>query len=220
MEESSSPDHLSSSLTDLMTSLMVIFILLLLVFVQRTGAKDPAAAARLLVELERQLRPGAPDSPMIKQEQNRILLIAPERLMSFESGKYSLSEKGKNFLVEKLPPIAGILYDKRFREGIESIVVEGHSDQEQFRGLPPDESRNRNLELSQQRAMEVVKTALADLKTTSSDEQRWFVGKLSASGRGQEDCSAVAGAQDECRQVRFVIRVRAVDAKGIQAQIR
>jgi hypothetical protein len=55
MEESNSPDHLSSSLTDLMTSLMVIFILLLLVFVQRTGAKDPAAAARLLAELEKQL---------------------------------------------------------------------------------------------------------------------------------------------------------------------
>jgi hypothetical protein len=33
MEEASAPDHLSSSLTDLMTSLMVIFILLLLVFV-------------------------------------------------------------------------------------------------------------------------------------------------------------------------------------------
>jgi hypothetical protein len=32
MEEHGSSDHLSSSLTDLMTSLMVIFILLLLVF--------------------------------------------------------------------------------------------------------------------------------------------------------------------------------------------
>jgi hypothetical protein len=137
MEESNSPDHLSSSLTDLMTSLMVIFILLLLVFVQRTGAKDPAAAARLLAELETQLKPGAPDSPMIKQEQNRILLIAPERLMSFESGSSALSDRGKSFLREKLPPISGILYDKRIRDGIESIVVEGHSDLQVFKGLPP-----------------------------------------------------------------------------------
>ena len=37
MEESNSVDHLNSSLTDLMTSLMVIFILLLLVFVHRTA---------------------------------------------------------------------------------------------------------------------------------------------------------------------------------------
>ena len=36
------PDHLNSSLTDLMTSLMVIFILLLLVFVHRTAGKDAA----------------------------------------------------------------------------------------------------------------------------------------------------------------------------------
>jgi hypothetical protein len=44
MEEHGSSDHLSSSLTDLMTSLMVIFILLLLVFVNRTAGKDAAVA--------------------------------------------------------------------------------------------------------------------------------------------------------------------------------
>lgn len=219
MEEASSPDHLNSSLTDLMTSLMVIFILLLLVFVQRTGAKDPAAATRLLAELEKELKPGAPDSPMIKQDQNRILIVAPERLMSFESGRYELSEKGKAFLQQKLPPIAGTLYDKRFRDGIESVVVEGHSDLQVFKGLPPDQSRNRNLELSQQRAMEVVKTALDDLKTTSAEEQGWFIGKLSASGRGQQDCLAV-DVQDECRKVIFVIRVRASEAKAIEARMK
>lgn len=218
MEESNSPDHLSSSLTDLMTSLMVIFILLLLVFVQRTGAKDPAAASRLLRELQKQLKPGAPDNPAIKQEQNRILLIAPERLMSFESGKYFLSEKGTGFLAQKIPPIAGILYDERFRDGIESIVVEGHSDHQVYKGASPDDSRNRNLELSQQRAMEVVKTALADLQDRPG-EQAWFLRKLSASGRGDQDCPANAAAQDECRKVIFVIRVRAVDAKAIQAKL-
>jgi flagellar motor protein MotB len=145
-------------------------------------------------------------------------LIAPERLMSFESGKSALSHRGKGFLLQKLPPIAGILYDTRFRDGIESIVVEGHSDLQVFKGLPPDDSRNRNLELSQQRAMEVVKTALTDLKSTTPEEQSWFVGKLSASGRGQQDCSA-ADTQDECRKVIFVIRVRAVDAKALQAQL-
>lgn len=219
MEESNSPDHLNSSLTDLMTSLMVIFILLLLVFVQRTGAKDTTEATRLLAELEKQLRPGAPDSPTLKQEQNRILLIAPERLMSFESSKYALSDKGKRFLEEKLPRIAGTLYDKQFRDGIESIVVEGHSDLQAYQGLPADESRNKNLELSQQRAMEVVKTSLDDLKTTPEQEQDWFVAKLSSSGRGQQDCEA-ADVQDECRKVIFVIRVRASEAKALQAHVK
>ncbi len=219
MEESNSSDHLNSSLTDLMTSLMVIFILLLLVFVQRTGAKDTTEATRLLAELEKQLKPGAPDSPTLKQEQNRILLIAPERLMSFESGKYALSGKGKTFLQAKLPAIAGTLYDNQFRDGIESIVVEGHSDLQAFQGLPPDESRNKNLELSQQRAMEVVKTSLEDLKTTPKEEQDWFVAKLSSSGRGEQDCEA-ADVQDECRKVIFVIRVRASEAKALEAHMK
>jgi flagellar motor protein MotB len=218
MEGRNSPDHLSSSLTDLMTSLMVIFVLLLLVFIQRSGAKDPAAAARLFVELERHLNPSAPNNPMIKQDQNRILLIAPERLMSFEAGKYALSERGKQFLAEKLPPIAATLYDKRFRDSIESIVVEGHSDLQVFYGLPPEESRNRNLELSQQRAMEVVKTALANLRDTSPEEQEWFISKLSASGRGQQDCS-VNDIPEECRKVIFVIRIRAAEFEGLQERI-
>ena len=42
MDEQGSSDHLSSSLTDLMTSLMVIFVLLLLVFVSHTASKDAA----------------------------------------------------------------------------------------------------------------------------------------------------------------------------------
>ena len=42
MEDQNNGDHLNSSLTDLMTSLMVIFILLLLVFVHRTAGKDAA----------------------------------------------------------------------------------------------------------------------------------------------------------------------------------
>ncbi|MFL6451761.1 MAG: flagellar motor protein MotB [Bryobacteraceae bacterium] len=218
MDESSSPDHLSSSLTDLMTSLMVIFILLLLVFVQRTGAKDTAEATRLLQELRKELRPGATDSPELKQEQNRILLIAPERLMSFEPGKWALSERGKKFLDQKLPSIARTLYAKEFQTAIESIVVEGHSDLQAFRGYEPAESRNRNLELSQKRAMEVVRTALDDLRISPKEEQDWFVSKLSSSGRGQQDCQAADG-QDECRKVIFVIRVRAFDAKSLQAKL-
>ena len=193
-------------MTDLMTSLMVIFILLLLVFVQRTGAKDTAEATRLLAELEKQMKPGGQGQLTItqdKQEPNKILLIAPERLMSFESSKSALSDEGKRFLQEKLPVIANILYDGRFRNNIESIVVEGHSDLQSFQGRPADESRNKNLELSQQRAMEVVKTALIDLKTTPGAEQDWFIHELSSSGRGQQDCQA-ADIQDQCRKVIFV----------------
>ena len=49
MDDQSNSDHLSSSLTDLMTSLMVIFILLLLVFVSHNASKDAALTDVLLL---------------------------------------------------------------------------------------------------------------------------------------------------------------------------
>ena len=59
MEDQSNPDHLNSSMTDLMTSLMVIFILLLLVFVHRTAGKDAAVTDVLLKRLRsRNAAPG------------------------------------------------------------------------------------------------------------------------------------------------------------------
>jgi len=57
MDEHGNSDHLSSSLTDLMTSLMVIFILLLLVFVSHTASKDAALTDVLLAKLRQELQP-------------------------------------------------------------------------------------------------------------------------------------------------------------------
>ena len=59
MRRASTSDHLSSSLTDLMTSLMVIFILLLLVFVSHSASKD-AAVADVEVENEDAELPESP----------------------------------------------------------------------------------------------------------------------------------------------------------------
>ena len=66
MEEPNSPDHLSSSLTDLMTSLMVIFILLLLVFVSHTASKDAALTDVLLAQLKLDLHPQGFDENLIR----------------------------------------------------------------------------------------------------------------------------------------------------------
>ena len=57
MEDQSNADHLNSSMTDLMTSLMVIFILLLLVFVHRTAGKDAAVTDVLLKRLRHDMQP-------------------------------------------------------------------------------------------------------------------------------------------------------------------
>ena len=103
MEEPNSVDHLNSSLTDLMTSLMVIFILLLLVFVHRTAGKDAAVTDLLLDRLRDDMKPYGFSNQTIRhdpRDRNAILVIVPDRLMNFETSKSTLRPEGEQFLKE------------------------------------------------------------------------------------------------------------------------
>src|ERR1700719_2929926 len=83
MEDQSNPDHLNSSMTDLMTSLMVIFILLLLVFVHRTAGKDAAVTDVLLRKLLADMKPHGFNEQTIRHDphdKNAILVIVPDRI--------------------------------------------------------------------------------------------------------------------------------------------
>src|SRR5260370_16773059 len=181
MEESNSVDHLSSSLTDLMTSLMVIFILLLLVFVHRTAGKDAAVADVLLKRLLRDMAPQGFSEKTIRpdpRDRNAILVIVPDRLMNFETGKSTLRPEGSLFLKSYIPEFARVLCSDEFRASIESVVVEGHTDVHPYVGTSAEESQNLNLKLSQDRSMEVVKNTLSDL-TTMESQPIFFLEKLS-----------------------------------------
>ena len=216
MEESNSSDHLNSSLTDLMTSLMVIFILLLLVFVNRTANKDPALTDVLLKRLRQDLNPQGFNEKTIRpdpRDRNAILVIVPDRLMNFETGKSTLRPDGELFLKNYIPEFANVLCSNEFRASIESIVVEGHTDMHPYVGRTGEESQNLNLKLSQDRSMEVVKNTLSNL--TGMEPQRGcFLEKLSASGRGEQEQEATP---EESRRVILKIRVKASELKRVKA---
>lgn len=213
MEDQNSIDHLSSSLTDLMTSLMVIFILLLLVFVHRTAGKDAAVTDVLLKRLLHDLTPQGFSDKTIKRDprdRNAILVIVPDRLMNFAVGKSNLQPEGEQFLKTYIPSFAQILCADEFRANIESIVVEGHTDTHPYTGFTAEESENLNLKLSQDRSMVVVKNALADLSGMPS-ERGCFLEKLSASGRGEQEQEATP---EESRRVILKIRVKVVEIES------
>jgi flagellar motor protein MotB len=216
MEEQSSSDHLSSSLTDLMTSLMVIFILLLLVFLHRTAGKNVAVTDALLRTLRADLVPQGFSSSNIqpdKKDRNAILVIVPDNLMNFQIGESSLRPEGEDFLRTRIPKLAKVLCGPEYRNSIEAVVVEGHTDDYPYRGYSPEESQNLNLKLSQGRSMEVVKKTLSFLQ--GSEERGCFLEKLSASGRGEQDLEATP---EESRRVIFKIRVRTDRAEEVQRE--
>jgi flagellar motor protein MotB len=218
MEESSNSDHLNSSLTDLMTSLMVIFILLLLVFVHHTASKDAAVTDVLLKKLRQDLSPQGFNDKTIRpdpRDRNAILVIVPDRLMNFQQGKSTLRPEGETFLRTYIPEFAKVLCSQEFRPSIESIVVEGHTDTQPYSGYSAEESQNLNLKLSQDRSMQVVKSALSDL--TGLEESRGcFLEKLSASGRGEQEQEATP---EESRRVILKIRVKASEVQNLKVTV-
>lgn len=215
MDEQSSSDHLSSSLTDLMTSLMVIFILLLLVFLHRTAGKNIAVTDALLRTLQYDLVPhgfSERDIQIDKKDRNAILVIVPNNLMGFELNKSDLRPEGEDFLRTRIPALATVLCASAYRDSVESVVVEGHTDNNPWKGFSEAESQNLNLKLSQDRSMEVVKKTLESLNDNSVQRGCLFE-KLSASGRGEQD---LGPTPEESRRVIFKIRVRADRAEEVQ----
>jgi outer membrane protein OmpA-like peptidoglycan-associated protein len=185
---------------------MVIFVLLLLIFINNKAAVNEAITDSLLKDLKRQL--GAQqfrnqDIQLDSKDRYTIVVDIPDQLMTFKTNEYELKPEGEEFLRSHAPTLAKVLCSDTYRGSLENVIVEGHSDSTPYRGASLDESQQRNLKLSQDRSMEVVKQTLIDLQAFPK-ERGCLLEKLSATGRGEQDLEATA---DKSRRVVFKIRV-------------
>ena len=76
----------------------------------------------------------------------------PEGLLNFEFDKSVIPYGGKDFLKAFIPKLAATACSDQFKDEINSIVVEGHTD--------PSGKDEWNLLLSQNRSMAVVRESL------------------------------------------------------------
>ncbi|MFI5394138.1 MAG: OmpA family protein [Candidatus Binatia bacterium] len=225
---------LASSLTDLMTSLAVIFILLLVALVNNKQRelhatqeeieriqKQLLEAAKttkttretILVELRKQLADLSAQGVEIKEDETDplgLLVVVPEGLLQFAVDQHDIPKRGQEFLKEFVPTLAVVACS--FRKELTSIVVEGHAD-----STGTDE---HNLKLSQDRSMEVVRESLnilADQGRADANTplESCLLELLSASGRGRRDPFLVNGVEDRprSRRVIFKIRVRSFEQR-------
>lgn len=213
MRRRNSPDHLSSSLTDLMTSLAVIFILLLVAKLNNQATRTDRSMSYVVGQLEdRKLFNGG---EKMRRDGDVLVVAIPQELMSFkqataEHGGADLSSQGKEYLKTAIPKLAAVLCRDDVRSRIDTILVEGHSDKKGF-GLGSERAdEEENLKLSQQRSMAVVAESLSIL----GDDRACFLDLLSATGRGDARPLNVKDIYSpENRRVELRIRVKP-DAAG------
>src|SRR5437879_8712819 len=143
-----------------MTSLMVIFILLLLVFLNNKAAVNEALTDSLLKDLRQRFNPQQSqkqDIALDRKDRYTIMIEVPDQLMTFKPNAYELNPEGEAFLRSHAYTLASILCSDTYRDSLENVIVEGHSDSTPYRGATLEESQQLNLKLSQDRSMEVVK---------------------------------------------------------------
>jgi len=210
---------LSNSLTDLMTSLAVLFILLLVSMMNNTQQRAKVTREEILAELRPKL-----NSFAIPESQERIaaepdkndalslLVLVPEGFLNFRTNEFEISERGQAFLDQFVPKLASTVCSDQFRNQISSIVVEGHAD--------PRGSDEHNIVLSQNRASSVVIRCLATLKLPA--ERECFASLLSASGRGKGETEGKQLSEEEMahiRRVQFKIRVRSLEERELRDRL-
>lgn len=211
---------LTVGITDLMTSLAVIFILLFTAYVTKVSETESQAKVQEPVPERKPARAMTEDiKGQLKDhfkrfdlsldsdpaDPNVLRIVVPEQLLNFEFGKGALSSVADRFLVESMPTYAGLLCGA-LRDKIDSLVIEGHTDD---RG-----SDIHNLRLSQERSLNVMVKSLQVIEERVPWASRCFQEKTSASGRGRQDL-VLDGARmpdrDRSRRVVFKIRLRAGD---------
>jgi chemotaxis protein MotB len=210
---------IANSFTDLMTSLAVIFILLLCASLNNAFEEGQDTRVKILEKLQLELKEYVVKGVKIKVDPAdplALLILVPEGLLEFQVNKADIPERGVKFLDMFIPRLTDTIYHPDFRNDISSVVVEGHADSSGNDAL--------NLKLSQDRSMSVVSNCINILepgasKNSNDGKRNYFLRVLSASGRGKQDLIYDTNGKENhslSRRVVFKIRVKAIEEKKIE----
>lgn len=221
MELTNDNQNVLGPITDLMTSLAVIFILLLVVYVNKSYAetkqlKDVLEQSKnhaLSIKDELRKRLAAVHIPAEDDPEDALGLVYHVRddTLHFDVDQSVLSQRGTAFLQQFTPRLASVLCTPAILPEVDSVLIEGHTDS--------DGNDEHNLRLSQDRAYTVWQCMLD--RCSLAERQRDSLLKLvSTNGLGERDLlptGSVPGTEDKprSRRVEFRIRVKSIEQRHL-----
>lgn len=223
--ESSGTETFGHSLTDLMTSLAIIFVLLLVVFLKHAHDQSERAKESVQKQLADLLEAKKLE---IRQDAKDPLTLAvklDETLLRFPVGGDSLTSSGDQFVRGFFKTFAQQICEPSLRAKIDSVIIEGHTDNS---GERTPEGVRHNIALSQRRSYAVLESALKSLPSDSPDYE-CLLKLASANGRGSrepiyEPVAASPGKEAQTaysphlsRRVEVKIRVKSAEQALLQA---
>ncbi|MDD3013657.1 MAG: OmpA family protein [Candidatus Gastranaerophilales bacterium] len=207
MAEDNTSSSLSTSITDLMTSIAVIFILLLVVYINHSFQEVQKGSASRREKVLKGLTLSNIKAKNDKNDPLAIVFAVNGDELQFDINKYNIKSKGQIYLRQFTPKLIKSICSPDSVKDIESVNIIGYTDS--------DGNDEQNLELSQGRALEVLKFALN--KTGLNPQKKECLLRLSSTnGRGERNLLPLgtrAGKENKriSRRVEFKIRVKSYE---------
>ena len=208
-----SKNSFDSSMTDLMISLVVIFLLVIAVLVlQFTQAqKAPMKKVDLLIttlknELDAKTNKLKIPGLIIEKEKDDPLALeiqVAENNLKFDYNSAVLNVNNKIFLSAIMPSIIEVLL--KHQSDIDFIKIAGYTDQQ------GGDQGMGNIILSQDRALSVLNYSLQYIFNASNNQGRFFlIDKASISGYGSLK-QYLRATDDQSRRVVIKVRVKSAE---------
>lgn len=213
MSDTQQDDHaISHSMTDLMTSLAVIFILLLVSYLNHTYMETQHGSSKRLEALKKELDKALIGEKIqcemdVHKDPLSCTIRVRDEKMRFAFNSAVLTPSGETFLQWLTPRLTGILCGKRFRKDVESVSIQGFTD-----SVGDDDS---NLQLSALRSFKVLSYSLSS-KNLPPQQRYCLLDLASTNGRGKRELILTKDGQEDplaSRRVEFKIRVKSYELR-------
>lgn len=206
IDRSSNDNPFSMSIGDLMAGLLFIFVLLLtatMLRVQEEADRETEIVqeydrikTQLYIDLEEEFKDSLKTwNAVIDSTELIVRFQEPSTLFDF--AKSELKPKFTAILDDFFPRYIKLLTQEKYKENIEEIRIEGHTDS--YGGY------FSNMELSQDRTRSVLQYCFNLLEDR---EQKWAKTKITANGLSSSHLITVNGKEDPERSRRVEFRIR------------
>jgi len=188
------------SISDLMSSILIIFILL---FVYKTI--NSIKAERIKESIIREIT----DTKEHVDIDDRTGTIKIDEKILFEVDQYYLKDEGKEYLRRVIPLYLKIFIEnEKFKSRLDQIIIEGHSDDMG--------SYIYNMDLSQKRATEVLKYIYTTMDNFSNSERQELEKYITANGKSKTDLIYKEnGEVDRAKSRRVEIKFKLKDEEAL-----
>ena len=120
----------TAAFTDLMASLLVVFVLLFVVALNKRAGDQRTLQDDLIRALRGNLRSAGIEAASVNRDsrdKNAVVVVFPDSLL-FDVGAQRMRPEGARIVQVATPRIAGVLCADSLRPRLETVVVEGHTD--------------------------------------------------------------------------------------------